>query len=141
MLIAWIALAAMAAHAADAPNAQYRRADGLSVYYGVVPGEMIVGHERDHAGGKKEKGAHHVLVAIFDARTGARVTDAVVSASVAEPGLNAEIRRLDPMPVAGAMSYGNFFRMPGKGPYRITVKISRPGAAQPVDVSFEYRHP
>jgi hypothetical protein len=48
---------------------------------------------------------------------------------------------LDPMKIAGTVTYGNYFKMPSAGPYRIAVEVRRPGAAHMIEARFEYKRP
>lgn len=85
-------------------------------------------------------GEYHVMVALFDAKTGARISDATVTGSVAAAGLAPVVKPLEAMVIAGASTYGNYFPMLGAGPFRIRVRILLQGATAPVDVEFEHRH-
>jgi hypothetical protein len=91
-----------------------------------------------HGGAPAGRDRQHIVIAVFDASTGARIDDAQVTARVAEPGLSIVEKRLEPMPIAGAMSYGNYFAMPAKGTYRIDVRIVRPATGKTVDATFMY---
>jgi site-specific recombinase XerC len=82
-----------------------------------------------------------VTVAVFDAKTGQRITDAQVKARVEEVGLSSEDKALKPMAVANAVTYGNFFRMAGRGVFRITVQIRLPGTTRTTELRFEHQHP
>jgi hypothetical protein len=80
-----------------------------------------------------------VLIALFDARTGARITDAVVTARIEDVGRTvSNEKRLELMEIAGSMTFGAFFTMPGRDPYSIHVKIARNGHVS--RVTFHYRH-
>lgn len=114
-------------------------ANGIEIYLGVLPAQMLGTHQVEHPG-KETKGSHHVLIAVFEAKTGKRIGDATVKARVAEPGLAGEEKKLESMVIADTITYGNYFRMPGKGSYQISVEIVRPGAG-PVKVRFDYSHP
>jgi hypothetical protein len=138
----WLMLGAGIAAAAE--DAQYKTAGGLSAYLGVVPAELVKGL-RAHAGEKpmhgrtpKEPHEFHVVVAIFDAGTGARVSDATVTASVSGLGLSGAQRTLEPMKIADTITYGAFFNL-GPDIYTISVSVRRPGAA-PVVLDFKYDH-
>lgn len=126
--------------------AREKRVDAVAVYLGVVPSELMQPRatpDEDatmHGGLPKGRGWHHVLIAIFDTKSGERVSDVEVSARVEDVGraLSAE-KRLDPMMVAGAHTYGSYFFMPGRDPYSIHVKIDRHGYGRS-EVTFHYRH-
>jgi hypothetical protein len=135
--------ASSAASAGD----NFQSVRGFAIYLGVLPAEVVQGHATDHQESKMHGGAprkrsqQHIVVAVFDALTGARIEDAVVTAKAAEPGRNVIEKRLEAMPIAGAMSYGNYFAMPAKGPYRINVRVVRPATGKTVDATFLYTLP
>jgi hypothetical protein len=130
-----------------AAGAQPVKANGLEIFYGVIPAEVILGHPADHeerkmhGGPPTGPGQHHLIVSLFDARTGQRVTDAKIVGTVSERGLAPQRKPLESMTFAGTITYGNYFRMPPPGPYRIEVEIRRSGSTGPVKTSFEYSHP
>lgn len=145
-----IALAACVAVVALSPAAvayaagDYRAVDGYAIYLGVVPAAIAQGHAPEHPERKMHGGVargrhqHHVMVAVFDAATGARIDDAIITATIGEPGLAPVRRRLEPMAIAGAMSYGNYFALAPPGPYRIELQIVRPDAVRPTVATFTY---
>ena len=127
-------------------TAPYKLAGGLAVYLGVIPAEMIRGHPKGHPEAEMHGGVpsgrhvHHVMVAIFDDASGERTTDAVVTASVTGLGLAGTEKTLYPMTIADAPTYGAYFDLPGRDRYRNRIETTRPGAARPVKVEFEYDH-
>lgn len=133
-----------AAAAAD----YYKTAGNFAVYLGVVPAELVQGHSPEHPEGKMHGGVpffarrqHHVVIAVFDTKDGARVTDAEVTARVGEIGLAQTRKKLERMVIDKTISYGNYFSMGSPGPYRIEIEIVRPGSTGAVKTSFEYSHP
>jgi hypothetical protein len=103
---------------------------------------------RDHSGNRTEATmhgglplcphAHHVMAAVFDA-IGVRIEDARVMARVSPPGLAGETRALEPMAIAGTITYGNYFTTLGdRHPYRIRLSITLAGTATPVVVEFSH---
>jgi len=122
-------------------------AAGLTVDLGIVPAETLRGRPEEdavrqmHGGVPSGKSMYHVMVAIFDEKTGQRVTSAQVRARVEEVGLTSEEKALQPMQVANAVTYGNFFRMAGSGTFRITVQIRLPDTTRMTELQFEHRHP
>lgn len=138
-------LAAGPLQAAD--PGQYRIADGFSVYLGVLPAQMVAGHPPGHPEATMHDGApagehsYHLMIAVFEADSGARVSDLEATARVSALGLVGPRRTLEPMEIAGAITFGNYFELSGGGPYRIDVEFRRVGAAEPVQVRFEYAHP
>lgn len=139
-------LLAQAALAADA--GQYKVVDGIAIYWGVLPAEIIRGHVQEHpksamhGGVPPGEGYHHVIIALYDSQSRDRITDAEVTAKVEEVGhLAPSGKQLEPMTVAGTVTYANYFKMPVKGPYRISLQIRRPGSPRVIEAQFEYRHP
>jgi hypothetical protein len=117
---------------------------GVTVYLGIVPAALVQGHSTTpgdpqalHGGAQPGTGSHHVMVALFNAGTGARITDARVRASV--DGRPSE-KSLEPMEVNGLMTYGNFFALGGRGVRRIRVEILRAGKPAPIEADFAYEH-
>lgn len=144
--VAMFALAQIATPAAASHVDRYKVVGDMAVYLGVLPSEIVGGHAPEHpegtvhggaARGKKES---HVVVALFETKTGRRISDADVYARVAEIAKAGESKKLEPMKIGDSVSYGNYFAMSAKGPYRITVEIRSAGAAKPVRAEFEYKH-
>lgn len=132
--------------ATAADTDQSKTAGGVTVYLGVVPAEIVKGPT---AGGNTEqpmhgripKGPHeyHVVAAVFDAASGARVSDAVVTAEVSGLGLSGSKQKLEPMQIAGTTTYGGFFDLPGFDLYTVRLTVERAGAS-PVVLPFKYDH-
>lgn len=119
--------------------------DGMTIYIGVVPAEIVRGHPSQHSEstmhGAVPKGLQfrHIVVALFDAKTGERVTDATVNARVEQVGLAAQSKALEPMQIANTLSYGSYFAMPPGGLYTITLKIKAKRYPHALEARFEYR--
>lgn len=116
--------------------------DGIAIYFGMVPAELVRGHPREHPESGMHGGApvgeSHLMVALFDAKTGNRITEARIVANVTgDAGAKLE-KRLEPMTVAGALTFGNYFYLSGSGPYRIDLQILLPGRSTPVRARFEW---
>jgi len=142
-LILWsLPVLGRAGLAADAALAQ--TVGGVTAYLGIVPAAIIRAHPALHvdpgAHGGAPAGRHdyHVLVALFDAKTGARIEDAKVTAQVSEVGLAGARRTLEPMKIADTVTYGNYFQVPSKGSYRIGVEVEHQQAVH--RFSFSYDH-
>lgn len=116
------------------------------IYLGLMPSEMIRGHPPEHpeatmhGGSPSGSGEYHVLIALFDSKTGERISNAEVRARVSEVGLAGEEKKLEPMEIAGTTTFGNFFRMAGNGPFRISLIIHVMGQPQKITAEFEHRH-
>ena len=144
--VTFIALAIMRAAPAGAAD-YYKTADGIAVYLGVLPAELVLGHSPEHPETQmhgsvpRGKRQHHVVIALFDTRRGERITDAAGTARVREVELAPVSKKLEPMLIDKTVSYGNYFAMSAPGPYSIDIEIRRRGASRPVNVSFQYSHP
>ncbi len=142
----WLLLGATV-QAAPVPADQPQTVDGMTVYVGVLPAAMVSGHppehpeEAMHGGVPRGKHQFHLLVALFDAGSGERITGAQIEAGVAEIGLSGTRRRLEPMAIAGTETYGGYFELDGDNPFRIALEIRRPDATRASRAEFEYRHP
>ena len=136
-----VACGAGVARAEDSPRE--RQVDGMTVYLGVLPSELLAANalEADRHGGiPKGPGYHHVLIALFDSKTGERISDAEVSARVEDVARTLTVeKRLEAMKIADTITFGNFFFMPGRDPYSIHVTIDRHGHGTS-EVTFHYRH-
>jgi len=120
--------------------------DGVVITYAVIPAELI---RQSYQGGEPESAMHggvpgglhhhHVMVALFRAGSNERITDAIVHATVGEVGLSQKKKDLKPMPIAGQMTYGNYFHMPKDQLYRISLEIRVPGLGT-VETRMDYQH-
>lgn len=124
----------------------FKTADGMDIRLGFQPAENLLAYpeksaERTmHGGVPKGRDYYHVNVSLFDRAGNAPLANAQVEARVEQIGLSSESKKLEPITVNNAVSYGNYFRMAKKTPYVITVRIRKPGAVQPVEARFEHRH-
>ena len=140
-------MALLLASAFAADSSQHKVVHGVAIYLGVLPAEMILWHPRSrteaemHGGVPAGRNQQHIVVALFDNATGKRITAARVKANVSEIGLSGVQKKLEPMLIAGTVSYGNYFDMPAaSNPYRINVRIELPGVAEAIEAQFDYRH-
>lgn len=120
----------------------YQRKSGLEGYVGVIAAEITKGHGSTkgpmHGGVPRGEHQYHVVAAIFDADSGERVGDATVTAQVSGLGLAGPTKSLEPMQIAGTVTYSGYFSLPGADLYSITLSIVRPGSSQPVKLVFSY---
>ena len=143
-VILLVMLGALAAESLAVHSEHYKVVNGVAIYLGIVPAEMI----REHGPGQTESTMHsgippggrhhHVMIAVFDNNSGKRIEDAEVEATVRELGLSGQQTRLEPMVVANTITYGNYFSMTAGGIYRIHIRIRLPGVARPIEARFEY---
>ncbi|MFH1340645.1 MAG: hypothetical protein ABIL01_05430 [Pseudomonadota bacterium] len=127
-----------------ASGGETRSAGGLTVYLGVVPAEIVKGPEPHsaerhmHGGTPRGSHEHHIVVAVFDSTSNARIEDATVTARISGLGLSGSQVTLEPMKIADTVSYGTYFNLT-PDLYTIRVTVQRPGS-QPVVIDFKYDH-
>jgi hypothetical protein len=59
---------------------------------------------------------------------------------ITDPVMGGETKKLELMAVNNAISYGNYFRMPSKDPYTITVQIRKPGVSRTIEAKFDFKN-
>lgn len=120
-IVAALFMSVSLAHADDTPRSQ--SVDGVSIYIGVLPAEVM---------GKSNVNIHeavstgqsfHLVVALFDEKSGKRITDASIVASLIGQKI-IETKELGQMFIADSPSYGNFFSFPGFGKHSIELDIT-----------------
>lgn len=147
LTLALLVLAGLAALPASADTGSGYAVDhGIAIYYAVIPAEILRGHAKGHpeatmhGGVPGRKHTHHLMVALFDAKTLDRITDANVTATVGEVGLAEETNELEPFTVAGALTYGNYFELRPNADYLVRVDVKAPGRTSPAHVEFQFTH-
>lgn len=138
---------ALSATAVAAQEGSYQKVGDLAAYLGVLPAQIVQGHPAGHTENKMHGGAPngphevHLVVALFDAPTGARIEDATVKATITGLGhLDGTPLQLEPMQIAGTITYGGFVDLPGTGSYAIALEIRRPDQKTPSRIDFTYDH-
>jgi cytochrome c5 len=84
-------------------------------------------------------GVLHVSVTLRDTSSGTVITDAKVEASVTNPVMGTDERALERTTIGKAVSYDNDFRVSGREPHQVTVRIKRPGSARLIETKFDYK--
>lgn len=133
-----VALAAAMAYSAASAD-HFRKVDGVSVYLGIIPTALVLENVDMHEGYARKEGHYHITVALFDSRTGERLRDASVEVEVAAAGLeSSRFRPLEPMTIAGTVTFGQYFQLPLKTVYRIFVRVRLADRDKPLAAVFEY---
>lgn len=129
------------------PAANRRVVGGMEIYLGVVSAESLRAQQSKggavatmHGGIPRGKDYYHVNISLVDGATKADIADAQVEATVEEPGLSVQAETLELIALEKRVSYGNYFRMPGKDTYSIEVRIRRPGAPTTISTRFSFKH-
>lgn len=126
------------------PNQQI--IDGMEIYFGAVSAESI---RKQHSGADPESTMHggiprgsdyyHLNISLFDARTRAAIEGAQIEAKIADPVMGDQVKNLKPIVLNNIVSYGNYFHLPGKDSYAVTVLIRRPGVSRATEARFSFR--
>ena len=127
--------------AVAADSQRHQRIDGMDIYFGVIPAQMTQSQRSNmHGGADNTEHRYHVLLALFDSKSGERISDASANASVARLGMTGETKVLEPMP-GGVLSYGNYFVMHKPDYYRIGFEIQRAKGGDKTVAKFVYQRP
>lgn len=116
--------------------------DGIEVHLGMTAAERLRAYPRNsiegtmHGGVPKGSGHYHVNVTLFDATTHATIGNARVEAELLQAGSEPASRRLEPMKINGAESYGQYFHLVGREPPSIVVRIARAGSTHVTEAKF-----
>ena len=103
---------------------RHQKIDGMNVYLGVIPAQLTQKYIRMHDGTTDEEHSYHIVIALFDIKSGKRITDASIKASVTPLGMKGNTKELEPMH-GDLLSYGNYFTMYKATHYTIKVEILR----------------
>lgn len=144
MLVAAAALLPAIPQAQPAHSAQ--QSGGLLFHYGVMPAEVVLAHAEGHAEremhrGQGKGGTSHIVLALFEAKSGHRVADAEVTLHLTLSGGPGATTKLEPMTIAGQAGYGGFVSMSARGIYRLRFDARRPGVPGSAHAEFEHRVP
>lgn len=133
------------AEADDAAN--YQTKDGLAVYLGLMPTAIVAGHPPGHPEASMHGGApsgthaYHVVIAVFDEKTGERVENATVTAVVSGLGhVGTTNVAMEPMLIDGTVTYGAFVDLRALARFDVAVTILVPWRDAPVRVDFANEH-
>lgn len=128
--------------AAAKDPSHHKSVEGMEVYLGVLSAEALrarhAGSEKLYGGIPGGTGYYAVTVTLRDSGSKAEIKDAQVEARVANL-VNGETRKLEVATINGGVSYGNYFQMPGKDAYTVTLKILKAGAARPIEAKFDIK--
>ena len=117
------------------PDPNHKKVSGVDFYLGVTAAAIApVGQP-----GPKAVGYYYVNVTLHEAASGAFIKDARVEARAANPVTGGETKKLELVAMNDTASYGNYFRMEGREPYTITVRVRRGSDPRPLEAKFEFK--
>lgn len=120
--------------------------DDLKIYLGVLPAALVRGHKAELAAavhaGLPPRSLHnmHLLVAVFDKNTGARLRGIRVVARIHGTNQNRWNVRLAPMTVNGALTFGGYTNLGAEENVMISVDVARPNRKHVTTAQFQYDH-
>lgn len=125
------------------PN--HRIVDGMDIYFGAASAESLrKGHPGTdpestmHGGIPRGSDYYHLNISLFDAETKVAIKDAHVEIRVLDPTIGEQLKTIEPMAFNNAVSYGNYFQLPGQYPHTINVLIRKAGAARATETRFTF---
>jgi len=92
----------------------HQKVDGMDIYLDVLPVQAT----------QKDGNNYHIVITLVDSKSGKRITNAGVKASVEPLGKEEHTKDLDPMH-GELISYGNYFTMHKAVHYNVKVEIQR----------------
>ena len=122
-----------------------RQTSGAVVFeYGWVPAVRVADHPAPHAestmhGGARGQSGSHIVVALFDKASGARISDATVEVRITPFGGAAVTKTLEPMTIEGLPSYGGYVSVVRAGIYRILFEARGLNITGVASAEFEHR--
>jgi hypothetical protein len=138
-----LGLAALAAFVALPVAAQQMKiVDGLVINIGIADAiyvEHVDAQHGVHKGGHAS-GTQHIVVALAEQKSGARIADAVVNIEVKDPKGVRQKKPAMAMVTAGFPDYSEVFDFGWSGKYIVRVLIRRKGAARHVEATFAVSH-
>jgi hypothetical protein len=125
-------------------SGQSQVVEGLRFEYGLAPAAVVGAHPGDHpeatmhGGVSGQANRYHVVLALFNAASGARVGDAEVTMGLSGPGHpGVGGPTLEPMIIEGQASYGGYVVLPKASRYDLAFYVRRPGV-HPAHVKAQF---
>lgn len=136
-----IAAAAAALVALPVSAQRMKTVEGLTINIGImnaIDAEHVDAQHGVHKGGHGS-GTQHIVVALAEQKSGARLADAQVSIEVKNPKGQVQKKPALAMNTAGFPDYSEVFDFGWSGKYVVRVVVQRKGA-KPVTAAFTLNH-
>lgn len=148
-VVGFTALVTLGGCQLKASEAQSQVQSGLRFEYGLVLGAAVrdqansPGDAAMHGTAPQQANSYHVVLALFDATSGARVADGDVAMTLSGHGHNGGgSQPLDAMGARDQASYGGYIVLPEPGTYLMTFNVRRPGGhPSHVKAAFKFERP
>jgi hypothetical protein len=134
--------AAAAFLALPAAAQQMKTVNGLVINIGIADAiqvEHVDAQHGVHTGGHGS-GVQHIVVAIADQKSGARIADATVTIEVRDPKGVRQKKPAMAMVTAGFPDYSEVFDFGWSGKYVVRVVIQPKNGARPIEATFTVNH-
>jgi|GEM_PF-734022 len=134
-----LALTGLMVTGAFAQQQERMERQGVMLHWGLMSAEGLPQQIVEVHGGKPVNGGkvHHLVLALFDAKTGQRIDNAIVRAQLSEPGIvDGPAKYVPLMTMKNEASYGQVFGMVRDGPYRFKVKVKLPDRPQDIEYAI-----
>ena len=134
---------ALASTSSDDSN--YRIVDGVEIYLGFLPQNLITNHTDEHeeskmhGGNKGSNKTVHLIISLYDKKSGNRIEDADVKGYVMEIGRTHQTKTFEAMTINNSVTYGNYFEVPAKDIYDVQLNIQLKSGKE-VKAKFSHRH-
>ncbi len=145
LLATWAVALVVTAHAASSD--QREQNERITLYYGFVPAALAAAAVAPHAapvGAARPAGippdTHHLVIALFDTRSGERITEAIVSVRHVSPRGDTVTKVLTSMPLGAAPSFGNTFMISEGRGHRFQIEVRRGAEVDRFVVSYDNLH-
>lgn len=138
VVVAGLALAASACtQPSHQPSAVATR-EGVTAYLGVVPSALVRAEHPDRVlHPSSPVGDTHIVAALYDAQSGARMENASVEAVIrGERHRGARRIRLEPMRIENTQTYGGFISLARNDRYHVDLLVRTPGAEREIRLEF-----
>lgn len=124
------------------PASQTKAVDGLTFYYGIVKGAAAAEVPSMHMGKPGPSASYHIVLALFETASKARVIDADVAVRLRQSSeQEAQWLPMTFMPGAGTQSYGRYVSLPSPGRYLIDFRVERATMATPIVAHLVLQRP
>jgi hypothetical protein len=134
-----VALMCLMSASAFAQQQERMERQGVLLHWGLMSAEGLPQQIVEVHGGKPVNGGkvHHLVLALFDAKTGQRIDNAIIRAQLSEPGIvDGPAKYVPLMTMKDEASYGQVFGMVRDGPYRFKVKVKLPDRPQDIEYAI-----